>query len=101
MEKILQNFYLKFPKLYSREIAIKKNKEKEKKYKKLLSKKIFDFKDFKIKEINYIDGIKFIFSDSWLLLRESGTSEVFRVYAESTISKKTENLIKLGRSLIE
>ena len=69
----------------------------------LFSRKNFDgeFKDWHLKKVEYIDGIKFRFDDAWLLIRVSGTSDVIRLYAESTGLKQTKELIKKGRSFIE
>ena len=101
MDKILKDFYLRFPKLYSSEIAINKNERTGNRFKDLLDRKTFDFENHKLKTIDYIDGIKFRFKDAWLLIRESGTSNVIRVYAESTNLPETRDLIKVGRSFIE
>lgn len=101
MDRILDNFYSRFPRLYDIEIAIKKNEQTEKNFNKLLTQKNFELTGFKLKKIEYIDGIKFIFNDAWLLIRYSGTNELIRIYAESTSLKETKHLIKVGRSLIE
>jgi phosphoglucomutase len=101
MEKILKDFYLRFPRLYSHEIAVNKNKKVEKNYEGLLTGAAFDFGKLKLKQIDYTDGIKFRFEDSWLLIRESGTNDVVRIYAESPGLERTRDLIKVGRSLIE
>jgi len=103
MEKVLKDFYLRFPRLYSDEISIKKSERTGSRYEELISRRNFagDFKDWHLKKVEYIDGIKFRFDDSWLLIRTSGTSEVIRLYAESTGLKRTKALIKKGRSFIE
>jgi phosphoglucomutase len=103
MGKVLKDFYLRFPRLYSDEITIKKNERTGSRYMELFSGRNFDgdFKDWHLKKVEYIDGIKFRFDDSWLLIRTSGTSEVIRLYAESTGLKHTNDLIKKGRSFIE
>jgi phosphoglucomutase len=101
MDKILKDFYLRFPKLYSSEIAINKNARTRNRFNDLLDRKTFDFKNQKLKKVDYIDGIKFRFQDAWLLIRESGTSNVIRIYAESTNLPDTRDLIKVGRSFIE
>lgn len=39
----------------------------------------------KVKEVQTMDGLKLVFEDeSWLLLRQSGTEPVLRIYAEAT-----------------
>jgi phosphoglucomutase len=103
IKRILKDFYLRFPKLYSHEIVVKKNERVQDRYNKLVSGKLpgSKFKNSIPQKIEYIDGIKFSYADCWLLIRESGTSDVIRLYAESTSLKQTRDLIKMGRSFIE
>ena len=101
LDKILAKFYLKFPRLFCWEISLKGNARRIKNYTKLIQQKKHIFNDYPIRKIEYIDGIKFHFNDSWLLVRLSGTSDVIRIYAESPVLKKTKSLIKIGRSLID
>ena len=47
-----------------------------------------------------LDGAKLIFEDeSWLLLRQSGTEPVLRIYAEATSVRKRDELLKAGEEL--
>ncbi len=101
MDSILNNFYTKFPKLYSIEIGVNTNQNTLDNFNNLLKRKKFDFQGFTLKKRQYIDGIKFIFHEAWLLIRASGTNPCIRIYAESTSLKNTKSLIKMGRSLIE
>ena len=55
----------------------------------------------KIKLINRMDGLKFIFNDdSWLLVRPSGTEPVVRIYAESESATDLEVLLEQGREYL-
>lgn len=101
MERILNNFYSRFPKLYNIEVDINKSHQAETRFKTLLAKKKFDFPGFTLIKREYIDGIKFIFEDAWLLIRCSGTENYIRIYAESNSLKGTKSLIKAGREFIE
>ena len=57
--------------------------------------------DRKIKKINRIDGLKFIFQDdSWLLVRPSGTEPLVRIYAESESAEDMEVLLEQGRKYL-
>jgi len=59
----------------------------------ILGKEITEIKDF--------DGIKFLLEDSsWLMLRSSGTENLFRIYSEAKSLKRAKELIKFGRGLI-
>ncbi len=51
---------------------------------------------FGTNEINTIDGLRFEFGDSWMLIRASGTEPAIRVIAESTSKAETEVLISKG-----
>ncbi|MGE5341311.1 MAG: hypothetical protein ACM3SY_07490 [Candidatus Omnitrophota bacterium] len=101
LDKILKDFYVRFPRLYSHEIAINKNARIGIRYNELLRQQTFNCNKFKLQAIDYTDGIKFRFDDSWLLIRESGTNDVIRIYAESPKLETTHELIKMGRSFIE
>jgi len=55
----------------------------------------------KIKLINRMDGLKFIFNgDSWLLVRPSGTEPVVRIYAETESATDLEVLLEQGREYL-
>ncbi|NNE67455.1 MAG: phosphoglucomutase/phosphomannomutase family protein [Pyrinomonadaceae bacterium] len=52
----------------------------------------------KIDNVNRMDGVKFIFSDSsWMLMRPSGTEPLVRIYAETEDENDLENLLNEGR----
>jgi phosphoglucomutase len=101
MPLLLNKFAKRFPPLFNREIQIPKGVPLQEKYLAILQEKKFAFPNLDLLKIKYIDGIKFIFKDSWLLLRESGTSNVIRIYAESPSHKQTQQLLQIGRKLLE
>jgi len=58
--------------------------------------------DCKIKEVNTLDGVKYILEDdSWLLIRPSGTEPVLRIYAEAANPDQVQTLLDFGGSLAE
>ncbi len=61
------------------------------------------FCDFKVEEINTIDGYKFLLDEknSWLGLRFSGTEPVVRVYVESSTTKNTEGIITAAEKIFK
>jgi phosphomannomutase len=52
-------------------------------------------------EINTLDGARLAFTDSWLLIRPSGTEPVIRVISESMSQKQTGELIRKGEKLVQ
>jgi phosphomannomutase len=54
-----------------------------------------------VAKVNQLDGIKLIFEDgSWILIRESGTEPVARVYIEAKTESDLDALARAGRELI-
>jgi phosphomannomutase len=51
-------------------------------------------KKYKKQPINTIDGIKIEFDHEWVHLRKSNTEPIIRIYAESDLEIKAENLAK-------
>jgi phosphomannomutase len=55
----------------------------------------------RVASVNQLDGIKLIFEDgSWILIRESGTEPVARVYIEAPSPADVDALARAGRELI-
>jgi phosphomannomutase len=55
----------------------------------------------RVASVNQLDGIKLIFEDgSWILVRESGTEPVARVYIEAKTEGDLDALARAGRELI-
>lgn len=98
---LLSGFAKRFSPLFKREIQAVKTAARHEKYLEILQKKVFAFPDLDLLKIKYIDGIKFIFKNSWLLLRESGTISVIRISAESPSLEQTQRLLRIGRKLLE
>jgi phosphomannomutase len=51
-------------------------------------------KKYKKQPINTIDGVKIEFDHEWVHLRKSNTEPIIRIYAESDLEIKAENLAK-------
>ena len=61
-----------------------------------------EFAGRKIKEIQTLDGYKYIFEDgSWILFRASGTEPVLRVYTEQFTKDEVKRLLDEAVKLIE
>jgi phosphoglucosamine mutase len=51
--------------------------------------------------LNTLDGLRFEFDDSWILIRASGTEPAIRLIAESTSMAETEALLNTGAQTVE
>ncbi|HZB13385.1 MAG TPA: phosphoglucosamine mutase, partial [Chryseolinea sp.] len=51
-------------------------------------------KKYKKQPINTVDGVKIEFDNEWVHLRKSNTEPIIRIYAESDLEVKAENLAK-------
>ena len=51
--------------------------------------------------INTLDGLRLQFSDSWMLIRPSGTEPVIRVISESMSQKQTAEFLSKGKGLVQ
>jgi phosphomannomutase len=49
---------------------------------------------YKLMKIITIDGVKIYFDNEWVHLRKSNTEPIIRIYAESDLLEKAENLAK-------
>jgi phosphoglucomutase len=101
LEDILKEFHRRFPPLFHREIRFARTPQRLEKYRALSGRKESRIDGQEPLAVTQIDGIKYIFNDSWLLLRESGTENLIRIYAESPQAKRSRHLLEAGRSLIE
>jgi len=54
----------------------------------------------RLKDIT-IDGLKRLYRDnSWLLIRESGTEPLIRVYSDATSMRRAEELVRIGEDIV-
>jgi phosphoglucomutase len=61
-----------------------------------------DFAGRKVASVNQLDGLKLILDDgSWILVRESGTEPVARVYAEAKSESDCVSLARTGKELLK
>jgi len=97
----LENLFRQIGRLESGRIGVRLTPELMPILKEKLKQEPTVLADRKIKQINRIDGLKFIFQDdSWLLVRPSGTEPLVRIYAESESVEDMEVLLEQGRKYL-
>ena len=98
-EEILSGVEKEFGKLYYvRNDMGYPNELKPKLFQTLSVKPPQNFAGQHVKDINAVDGTKFILDDgSWLLFRLSGTEPILRVYSEATSEKLAQTLVQQGK----
>lgn len=97
----LENLFKQIGRLESGRIGVRLTPELMPTLKEKLKQEPTVLADRKIKNINRIDGLKFIFQDdSWLLVRPSGTEPLVRIYAESESAEDMEVLLEQGRKYL-
>jgi len=101
LDEIIESFYSRFPRLFKNEAVVRFDNVSHIKADMLLNGEGLDLNGLNSIGIDFMDGIKIFFENSWLLIRRSGTESVFRIYAESNKRKRSLDLIRLGRGLIE
>jgi len=97
LTELLADFFRRFPRRISREIPLAVTASRQERYQQLLDGREIPFGDNRPLRINRLDGSKFIFADSWLLIRQSGTRPVIRLYAEASSKRRVDELLQLGR----
>ena len=59
------------------------------------------FGNYEVKELETIDGFKFILSDDeWVMIRPSGTEPVLRVYAQAPDAQKVRSILDATRETL-
>ncbi len=97
----LEELYKKVGKIESARIGVRLTPEVAAVLKEKLAQEPSEIEGRKIKTINRIDGVKFVFEDStWILMRPSGTEPVVRIYAESESADDLEVLLEQGRKYL-
>ena len=51
--------------------------------------------------VDTTDGVKVFFEDGWVIVRPSGTEEVFRIFSEATTAKRANDLAEEYRKRVE
>lgn len=100
--EMIETIFHKYGALYSERVGIKLTSEVRSRLEKRLAAdppKLIG--DWRVKDVNRLDGVKYIFEDgSWLLLRMSGTEPVVRCYAETHSRKDLEVLLETGSQFV-
>ena len=100
--EMIEALFHKYGALYSERVGIKLTSEVQSRLqKRLAADPPVMIGDRRVKEVNRLDGVKYIFEDgSWMLLRMSGTEPVVRCYAETHSRKDLEVLLETGSQFV-
>lgn len=100
--EMIEQLFHRFGALYSERVGIKLTSEvKERLQERLAADPPATIGGWRVKEVNRLDGVKYIFDDgSWMLLRLSGTEPVVRCYAETHSKKDLEVLLETGSQFV-
>ncbi len=100
LKDILKGFYKRFPKYNFLESSLTKDNKRLENFHRLIKDKERIKKIFPCKKINFMDGVKIYMDESWLLIREAGTSNDIRIYAEADKMYRVREIIKKAKQLI-
>ena len=97
----LTELYKKTGRLESERIGVKLNEEIAAKLKTKLAEDPTEIAGRKIRSVNRMDGVKFLFENGyWMLMRPSGTEPMVRIYAESESREELNELLEAGKSYL-
>lgn len=102
IKELLYDLYKEVGAIVTKRENIRLTRQQKKSFKDKLASPPAEFAGIKVGEITTLDGTKFIMEDgkSWLLMRESGTEPVIRLYGESESDQKLKYLMDAGREFI-
>ncbi len=102
LSEIIEEMQKEFGKYYYDRVDLRITKKQIDNFRKnLLTLSPKTLAGLKVLRVEKIDGKKFILeSDSWLLMRPSGTEPLVRVYAESKVKNKVKALLNAGVDLV-
>ncbi|HDO19548.1 MAG TPA: phosphoglucosamine mutase [Thermoplasmatales archaeon] len=72
--------------------------DKKEKVLDLIKEKVKD--DPSVEKMDDTDGIKIYTRDGWVLVRPSGTEPIFRIFAESKIKERAEELVRVYKDML-
>lgn len=97
----LNDLYGRVGRLESQRIGVRLTPEVAQKLAEKLAKEPAMIGGRRVKDINRIDGVKYLFeNNAWMLMRPSGTEPVVRIYAESEDKNDLEDLLEQGRKYL-
>lgn len=80
--------------VYRKDLTINENKKNEI-IKKCEKNEYSKFNNYIVKEVQTIDGYKFIIDEnSWVMIRKSGTEPILRIYSEAENLPKSKDIVK-------
>lgn len=100
LTQLLKSFGERFPKFYSFEVELPRSVRRIENLEALMGNPLKEIAGEKINRIKMVDGVKYMLDKGWLLIRQSGTSPIVRIYSEAVTAKMAREFMKFGRQLI-
>ncbi len=102
IKELLYDLYKEVGMIVTKRENIRLSEKKAVGFNEKLSANPSEFAGMKVASINNLDGTKYIMEDgkSWLLMRESGTEPVVRLYGEAESEQKLKALMEAGKAFI-
>lgn len=101
LKELLNDLYKRVGRLVTKRENIRLDNVFKKGLSRMLSKPPKTIAGLSVKETRDIGGVKFLLEHGcWLLLRESGTEPVVRLYGEARDEDELERIMKAGRELV-
>ena len=102
LSEVIEEIFKEFGEAYYGRVDLKVEEKAKEKIKELKKEPPQVIKNYKVREVKTIDGVKFVLEDdSWLLMRPSGTEPLVRIYAEAPSREKVSELLEAGKELLK
>lgn len=101
LKEQLEELYKRVGRLETGRIGVRLTDEVAGMLKEKLERSPVEIAGRKVREINRLDGVKFLFeNDAWMLMRPSGTEPVVRIYAEAESKPEVAELLEQGKEYL-
>ena len=102
LSEVIEEIFKEFGEAHYGRVDLKVEERAKEKIEELKKEPPQVIRNYKVREVKTIDGVKFVLEDdSWLLMRPSGTEPLVRIYAEAPSREKVSELLEAGKELLK